>query len=63
MYINNFLLRKKRELSSNSTDGDNRKRPREVSSFDDFISKAVNMEKYSKKLQNQMTVLRFYATV
>ena len=63
MYINNFLLRKKRELSSNSTDGDNRKRPREVSSFDDFISKAANMEKYSKKLQNQMTVLRFYATV
>ena len=42
MDIKNFLLRKKRELSSNSTDGDDRKRPRETSSFDDAISKAAN---------------------
>ena len=38
----NFLLRNKRELSSNSKDGDDRKRPREASSFDDSISKAAN---------------------
>ena len=42
MDMKNFLLRKKRELSSNSTDGDDRKRPREASSFDDSISKAAN---------------------
>ena len=42
MDIKNFLLRKKRELSSNSTDGDDRKRPREASSFDDSSSKAAN---------------------
>ena len=42
MDINNFLLRKKRELSSNSTDGDDGKRPRETSSFNDSISKAAN---------------------
>ena len=42
MDIKNFLLRKKGELSSNSTDDDDRKRPREGSSFDDSISKAAN---------------------
>ena len=42
MDIKNFLLRKKGELSSNSTDGDDRKRPREASSFDDSISKVAN---------------------
>ena len=42
MDINNFLLRKKRELSSNSVDGDDGKRPRETSSFNDSISKAAN---------------------
>ena len=42
MDIKNFLLRRERQLSSNSTDGDDRKRPRETSSFDDSISKAAN---------------------
>ena len=40
--IKNFLLRKTRELSSNSTDCDDRERPRETSSFDDSFSKAAN---------------------
>ena len=38
----NLLLRKKRELSSNSTDDYEKKRPREASSFDDSIAKAAN---------------------
>ena len=38
----NFLLRKKTELNSNSTDSYDRKRPRESSSFHDSISKAAN---------------------
>ena len=42
MDIKNFLLRKKRVLSSNSTDGDDGKRSREASSFDDSIFKAAN---------------------
>ena len=42
MDIKNFLLRKKRELSSNSTGGDDRKRPRKTSSFDDSIPKGAN---------------------
>ena len=42
MDIKNFLFRKKRELSGNSTDGGDRKRPLEASSFDDSISKAAN---------------------
>ena len=42
MDIKNFLLRKKRELSRKSRDGDDRKRPSEKSSFDDSISKAAN---------------------
>ena len=42
MDIKNLLLRKKRELSSNSTDGNDRKRPRETSGFDDSISKTPN---------------------
>ena len=42
MDIKNFLLRKKRELSSNSTDGGDRKRPHKAFSFDDSISKVAN---------------------
>ena len=42
MDIKNLLLRKKKELSSNSTGGDERKRPHETSSFDDLIAKAAN---------------------
>ena len=42
MDIKNFLLRKKTELNSNSTDSYDRKRPRESSSFHDSISKAAN---------------------
>ena len=42
MDIKNFLLRKKKELSSNSMDGDDRKRPHEISGCDDSISKAAN---------------------
>ena len=42
MDIKNFLLTMKRQLSSNSTDGDDRKRPREASGFDDSIFKAAN---------------------
>ena len=34
MDIKNFLLRKNRELSSNPTDGDDRKRPCKASSLD-----------------------------
>ena len=44
MDIKNFLLTMKRQLSSNSTDGDDRKRPREASGFDDSIFKAANNE-------------------
>ena len=54
----NLLLRKKRELSRNSTDDYERKRPREASSFDDSISKAaINGEVYEEALKS------FYATV
>ena len=42
MDIKNFLLRKIRELSSNSRDGDDRKRLRGASGFDDSISKAAD---------------------
>ena len=42
MDIKNFLLRKRRELRSNSTDSDARKRPRDASSFDDLIAEAAN---------------------
>ena len=58
MDIMNLLLRKKRELSRNSTDDYERKRPREASSFDDSISKAaINGEVYEEALKS------FYATV
>ena len=42
MDIKNFLLRKRRELSSNSTDGDEQKRPRKASSFNHLIAKGAN---------------------
>ena len=42
MDIKNFLLTKKRQLSINSTDGDDRKRSHEASGFDDSIFKAAN---------------------
>ena len=42
MGIKNFLLRKKRKLSSNSADGDDRKRSLKAPSFDDSIFKAAN---------------------
>ena len=42
MDIKNFLLTMKRQLSSNSTDGDDRKKPCEASGFDDSIFKAAN---------------------
>ena len=42
MDIMNLLLRKKGELSSNSTDDYEGKRPLEASSFDDSIAKAAN---------------------
>ena len=42
MDIKNLLLRENQGLSSNSTDGSDRKRQREASSFDDYISKATN---------------------
>ena len=40
--VMNLLLRKKRKLSSNSTDHHEKKRPREAFSFDDSIAKAAN---------------------
>ena len=42
MNIKNFLVRKKRERSINSVDGDEKKRPRKASSYDDSIAKAAN---------------------
>ena len=47
--MQNFLITREQELSSNSMDGDNRKRPREASSFDDSISKAANNEEMLKE--------------
>ena len=53
MDIKNFLSRKKKVLSSNSTDGDDRKRPHETSSFDDNISKAAtNGEVFEEALKS-----------
>ena len=51
MDIKNFLLRKKRELSRKSRDGDDRKRPSEKSSFDDSISKAASARRSIKIMQ------------
>lgn len=42
MDIRNFLIRKRRELSSNTADGDQRRRQRMASSFHDLIAKATN---------------------
>ena len=42
MDINNFLVRKKCGRSINSMDGDEKKRPRKASSFNDSIAKAAN---------------------
>ena len=41
MNIKNFLVRKKRERSINSMDGDENKRPCKASSYDDSIAKAA----------------------
>ena len=46
----NLLLRKKGELSSNSTDDFEGKRPLEAPSFDDSIAKAANNGVWRKKV-------------
>ena len=58
MDINNFLVRKKRELGSNSTDGDERKRPRKASSFDgEVFEEALNSDNCVAILCNCVTNL------
>ena len=42
MDIKNFLVKKKKERSINSMDGDEKKRPRKAPSFDDSVAKAAN---------------------
>ena len=49
MYINNFLIRKNRELCSKWIGDDERTRPCEASSFDDSIPKAANNGKVFKE--------------
>ena len=44
-----FLLRRKRELSKNSPDTDERKGPHKTTSFDDSIAKAANNRNCLKK--------------
>ena len=43
-----FFIKKKERVKYQLTDGDNRKKPREASSFDGLISKQLIMEKCSK---------------
>ena len=50
--VTNFLIRKKREWSTNSTDIEERKRPHVASSLDDLIVEANNGEMFKKALKS-----------
>ena len=50
--VTNFLIRNKREWSTNSTDIEERKRPHVASSLDDLIVEANNGEMFKKALKS-----------
>ena len=60
MEIAKFFDKKKRDLSSNSNDGDDSKRPRE-SRLDDAIGNATNTDVFTESLKSEDCVVILYS--